>query len=821
VSIGDRIWEVVRRLDAPALVVLLDGLDEDGLGQARAWYRRERKAVEEALNDHTRQAPHGRIGGRYEIRSLLMVWLGSPAMAARQVEWGWFRDADTGACARRGVWSHDRAWIEQLTEGLVRHGHGGYSLIREVVDRFDLPHPTTAYVVAGWLRSVEPRARRAEGRGTVDPEEAAALLRADPRTPDLWRHLLGNPELGGSAWVSGALARLARAGDLDRAEVVGAVVEQLTSPTRPQGQRVLTDVLVELDVRGSEVPGGLAMVQGLVATCHGRAIGPLLPLALELLDTGDDLVELCSTVTGRTEKKQRRDLLEVLLDPGSPSRFGPDAVRTSLELYAALDDTAIADRARSALGVTDAAPAGPDRLGLWELVIEPRDPPTHYGEIRSFGDSPVHAVHAGTRVGAGRFDQLWLVPGALSVLNRGVHREGADRIRRALGDVPQDEYLPGPFGQLVEAWVNGRPLEVALPSQYALATRADPTGSLLVGHLRETMSRLGRSPELLSTPTYDDGTLTLDDLVRRLGGCDTFGPLDLALALLRMRPVDPARASELEDLSPVPPDDTLPPTPIADAVAHARAAIAANGLRPPRLTLADLDAHGWLADDAMPPDDFWAACLPLDLEPFGIGVDDLAPPYPWGGGMASYAVAPHFPDLRIREKPWVRSWLTHDAWWQLWAPDRGYVMGTPGLLIHATFLREYAQTSKHPRAMALEATSTAIGAGSYHPDTALVAAEALLRLGRLNLARCSQAWEELFLVGGLRTLWPVALGTAAAACRQPRKPPGLPDLLRVLTRYAGEVPEVRLPDEITTLAAEKGSTKSHAEARALTQAVGA
>ena len=72
----------------------------------------------------------------------------------------------------------------------------------------------------------------------------------------------------------------------------------------------------------------------------------------------------------------------------------------------------------------------------------------------------------------------------------------------------------------------------------------------------------------------------------------------------------------------------------------------------------------------------------------------------------------------------------------------------------------------------------------------------------------------------MKATWPVALTTAAISCQRPRKPPGLPDLLRLLARYAGEVPDLQLPDQIAQLAAEKGSTKSHAEARALVRAVG-
>ena len=114
-----------------------------------------------------------------------------------------------------------------------------------------------------------------------------------------------------------------------------------------------------------------------------------------------------------------------------------------------------------------------------------------------------------------------------------------------------------------------------------------------------------------------------------------------------------------------------------------------------------------------------------------------------------------------------------------------------------------------------------IGAARYTVDPGLAAAWARLKLGKLNLARCAAAWEQVFLAGGMRAAWPVALGTAAIAADLPRKPAGLADLLRMLTKYVAEVPlaERELPPVLAELAAAKGSTKSHAEAALFAAAV--
>ncbi len=88
--------------------------------------------------------------------------------------------------------------------------------------------------------------------------------------------------------------------------------------------------------------------------------------------------------------------------------------------------------------------------------------------------------------------------------------------------------------------------------------------------------------------------------------------------------------------------------------------------------------------------------------------------------------------------------------------------------------------------------------------------------GNLAVGRCVRLLEAAFLAGGLRVLWPAALTIADNAAAAGRTPPGLPDLLRLLTRYAPEVPDGgSLPPHLDHLAAATGSTKSQLEARAL------
>lgn len=69
----------------------------------------------------------------------------------------------------------------------------------------------------------------------------------------------------------------------------------------------------------------------------------------------------------------------------------------------------------------------------------------------------------------------------------------------------------------------------------------------------------------------------------------------------------------------------------------------------------------------------------------------------------------------------------------------------------------------------------------------------LLDGGRFAAADFARIFADLFLAGGLRQGWPVALEIADAACRVARPPAALPALLRMLASFAHEVPAQELP----------------------------
>lgn len=90
------------------------------------------------------------------------------------------------------------------------------------------------------------------------------------------------------------------------------------------------------------------------------------------------------------------------------------------------------------------------------------------------------------------------------------------------------------------------------------------------------------------------------------------------------------------------------------------------------------------------------------------------------------------------------------------------------------------------------------------------------RDGHLAINRLVRLLESGFLAGGLSVLWPAALMIAEDAATAGKTLAGMPDLLRLLARYAHEVPDgCALPPHLAALAAAPGGTKAQMEARTL------
>jgi hypothetical protein len=118
----------------------------------------------------------------------------------------------------------------------------------------------------------------------------------------------------------------------------------------------------------------------------------------------------------------------------------------------------------------------------------------------------------------------------------------------------------------------------------------------------------------------------------------------------------------------------------------------------------------------------------------------------------------------------------------------------------------------------VDVTLTALADGRPVRDEALVEITDLQRRGKLSVPHLVRVLGDVFLGGGMRDTYPLALEIADLLCGAARKPAGLADYLRFLAQYAGEVPVdagIALPSQVAALAATTSSTKAREEARRL------
>ena len=369
-------------------------------------------------------------------------------------------------------------------------------------------------------------------------------------------------------------------------------------------------------------------------------------------------------------------------------------------------------------------------------------------------------------------------PTALSIVIRWAWQDGVDAVRarlQAFGPIETVGYDDTLLGRLLPDWLDGSTSTATASrgwwGRYWRKTVVPPSGwtpfepEFAARHVTESLRRAGRIPCLLSSPNRPNGGLDLEVLVDRLrASADVgFGPLDLLQAILRLRPVDPARAVELDGLPSVPPDTSAGTTTVVpDAVAYLRDTVAAGRFLPPFITPARLQQESWAVDQ--PPEAFWLAMLPVDPADLGSSLDELSPARRHYNGATDHRhVAPWCPDLRLRPVGlWRRSQRRNTI-------PRGLpeAAGPMGVAVHDALFREYASDRAHIRQEAVQLTLDGIAHRTYAPPAAVTAASGRLALGVLNLSRCAEAWEQVFLTGGLRVVWHVAMSAAALLSGSP------------------------------------------------------
>lgn len=327
----------------------------------------------------------------------------------------------------------------------------------------------------------------------------------------------------------------------------------------------------------------------------------------------------------------------------------------------------------------------------------------------------------------------------------------------------------------------------------------------------EALMRADRHPTILSTPTWADGTLDLDDLLSRLalvaaGSDPTVGPIDLVQALHRLRPVDRARLDDVPAGLRTDPDYTDRRGLASwDATEMVRIWIAEGGL--PSLNPAADEAGRWTTTAVAPVPFNRLVALPRAL------ADD-----PWTPGplVSVVRMMPRWGD-RVVENAFAEVMLDDPRHFP------GHIAGPLGVPLHDRLLSLLTPGLNTDRFGALPVLAEVAQQGRLDPAAAAAAAVGRHHQGTLRLGVLVKVLQRgLEERGAFADLWPCALAIANALCAVARKPSGLPDLLRLLTKFAHEVPAsaaADVPDALRRLADSRGSTKSHDEARALVDAL--
>lgn len=274
----------------------------------------------------------------------------------------------------------------------------------------------------------------------------------------------------------------------------------------------------------------------------------------------------------------------------------------------------------------------------------------------------------------------------------------------------------------------------------------------------------------LSTPDRVDGALSLDALLERLARARTVGPIDLRLALARLRPTTPGDAARVPG--------------------HARTE--------PALTVRtgdhDLDAselvRSWLAGGGL-------QCT-VGLNDDGHPVVRATSPWSWNSlPVLARREVPDLPPIRhddiwrlpARPDVWLRGGF-HSSTSPESLADVGGRLGADGW---RRLFEHLAEVPPDYTALDFAALVRLQRQGRLDPAVATATAVAEWDGGRTDLLGDVVGWEHVFLRGALRGMWPVAVAVVEAGLARPERPGGIDALRDVLRRYAHHVPGDTVP----------------------------
>lgn len=847
---------LVATRDHRGLAALLAELDDAEAAAARRWYRAtgRRQAAEATAErnrdagtvvvllavglagardaaracDFPRETRYGRVGG---TRLLAVL-----EIAARRGP-GWCRDF-VEAVSQRPVlqsWASPDEVVAVCLPLVAHHGldvpagpayaHGWASLAVESQRTQDVGE------LENHLARLDGTGRASYVPGLVPSAGFRPLLAATPQLQQTLERVLETPRalsmltyLDQPGWSLGpAVADLVADGLVCAPPLVDAALRALTSGYRPSEQRVATTFLDAAGFGAAEAAVRVPFLLQVLATAHGSVTSLLLPVLLAVPLQPDDLRELGSVVLLRREKAQKVVLLDQLEQvPHDDPRAG--TVIELLREAARLDDRALAGRAENLLRSLGAA-TGHDLDGPL-LVVAWDDPPEAPG-VEDFQRAPATAAGLAQL----RAEQLPDLLKEARWLDLAVRRAASDAgaLRSEIRAWPPPTWVDSTAEKYLIGWATG--VEPPSPTSW-LPVRGHRL--LATALAAETVARLGRVTELLSTPSREDGTIAWTDLVDRLrrAGPAGYAPADLLQALLRL---DPVRADELTLLDGLVVAPHLPRTGVRhwwsrrgpshdDAASVVRAWIEGGGL-PQRRALM-LGGHANLTPVRLPP-------VPPALEDDPM-VEGLA------AGLRSSPA--DLPDHGSHQGLRADRYLAVVPWWaEVLAADgetarlehRGPetapfadVVRSPGPFgpaVHLQAARLLGGWDPAERSRAVELVLAAVSRRRLDPDLLADQYVVLLDAGVLSLARTSDAWEQVVLGGGLAFVWPSLRAVLERGTTTRPLPGGLAELLRMVRPYlptvvanvGGDV----LPAGVAELAGSRTATKARAEARALLEAL--
>lgn len=737
------------------------------------------------------------------------------------------------------------------------------ALVLPAFGRSDAPLPEGA-IIRGWadiVASASYKSRSADGTwepagltsagpegeqfAYAFPTRLVEVWEATPRLPDVLTAGLRTPEalsplgtLEGEHWdLAEGVRHFIAEGLLPRGELIDECLAALTRTDRPRTQGVYAALLRGTDFAGADAEPRLPLVAHILPTVHGSVTAVLLPAVLDMDPPDDVLLDVGAVVLARREKAQKRLLVAHLA-----RRALTPAAEALLAMAAADPDAAFAASARRLIDA-DAPEDLPTVTEVGPSLVEEGRAPGP--PLRWSADAAgLDAAWSDSRVRV----RITSDAAALDLVVRLAKGSVAD-VRQTFMEGAKGEVVYSAGGNRVlphvRMWCEGGQARRSYVHTWTTRTQAGgqweekrssgefrpPPHDVFTDRLvEETIERLGTVAELLSTPSFSDGSISVDDLAQRLerAGRQGVGAYDLVQALLRLEPTRTEQAGRFASIS-------------ASIGARRRWSFSRGGLDAGTVIASWIRAGG-LPDKPVRIDatgvHLEAVRLPLppsllELE----GVRELCEPAHLIGresgrstmavGMpqdiASFlGVVPFWADAAaaLLEKAGVGD--------SIYLPRMlPFFVGGPGrfgAMTHRLFARQLSHPRGDGRLVTVEAMTDAAVEGRLDRLGLRDATIAMLDEGAGSVSRLADSWTNGARAGLLPWLWPAMADTLRWALARDRAPAGLADLLRAVGGVIAAVEDRdgvdRLIAEVRPLAEQRSRSRAAHEARALLAAAG-